>query len=139
MKKLFLFLALIITFGVSAQEKWGNVDKNKVTMKEIAPVWPGCENKGNDCFDQKLQEHIQKNFKYPANAWKNNVQERIVITFVVDKNGLPVIKEVEGKNQELIDEAKRIIMAMPKVKPGMLAGKPTEIQYTVPFNFKTGK
>lgn len=139
MKKLFLLLALIITFGVSAQEKWGNVDKNKVTMKEIAPVWPGCENKGNDCFDQKLQEHIQKNFKYPANAWKNNVQERIVITFVVDKNGLPVIKEVEGKNQELIDEAKRIIMAMPKVKPGMLAGKPTEIQYTVPFNFKTGK
>lgn len=97
MKKLFLLLALIITFGVSAQEKWGNVDKNKVTMKEIAPVWPGCENKGNDCFDQKLQEHIQKNFKYPANAWKNNVQERIVITFVVDKNGLPVIKEVEGK------------------------------------------
>lgn len=139
MKKLFLLLALIITFGVSAQEKWGNVDKNKVTMKEIAPVWPGCENKGNDCFDQKLQEHIQKNFKYPANAWKNNVQERIVITFVVDKNGLPVIKEVEGKNQELIDEAKRIIMAMPKVKPGMLAGKPTEIQYTVPFTFKTGK
>lgn len=139
MKNVLFIIALFVSFGVSAQEKWGDVEKNKVTMKEIAPVWPGCENKGNDCFDQKLQQHIQKNFKYPANAWKNNVQERIVIIFVIDKNGLPVIKEVEGKNQELIDEAKRIIMAIPKVKPGMLAGKPTEIQYTVPFNFKTGK
>ena len=139
MKKVLLLLAFVVSFGLTAQEKWGNVEKNKVTMKEIAPVWPGCENKGNDCFDQKLQQHIQKNFKYPANAWKNNIQERIVVTFVIDKSGLPVIKDVEGKNQELIDEAKRIIMAIPKVKPGMLAGKPTEIQYTVPFTFKTGK
>lgn len=139
MKKVLLLLAFVVSFGLTAQEKWGNVEKNKVTMKEIAPVWPGCENKGNDCFDQKLQQHIQKNFKYPANAWKNNIKERIVVTFVIDKSGLPVIKDVEGKNQELIDEAKRIIMAIPKVKPGMLAGKPTEIQYTVPFTFKTGK
>ena len=139
MKNVLFIIALFVSFGVSAQEKWGDVEKNKVTMKEIAPVWPGCENKGNDCFDQKLQQHVQKNFKYPANAWKNNIQERIVITFVIDKSGKPVIKEVEGKNQELIDEAKRIIMGIPQVKPGMLAGKPTEIQYTVPFNFKTGK
>jgi len=143
MKKIAIVLSVLCSLTLTAQEEWGNVDKNEVTLKEIAPVWPGCESdnttKTDACFDQKLNEHIQKNFRYPPNAWKNNIQERVVITFVINTKGEVEIKKTEGKNQELVDEAKRNILAIPKMKPGMLGGKPRAIEYTVPFNFKTGK
>ncbi len=142
MKIITVVAVLLLSFTGIAQE-WGDVQKNHVTMKEIAPIWPGCE--GNDvskrdaCFDQKLSQHIQKNFKYPANAWKNNVQGRIVVKFMVNTKGEVEILKVEGENEELKDEAKRNILAIPKMKPGMFAGKPKAIEYTVPFTFKTGK
>ncbi len=142
MKIITVVAVLLLSFTGIAQE-WGDVQKNHVTMKEIAPIWPGCE--GNDvskrdaCFDQKLSQHIQKNFKYPANAWKNNVQGRIVVKFMVNTKGEVEILTVEGENEELKDEAKRNILAIPKMKPGMFAGKPKAIEYTVPFTFKTGK
>ncbi|WP_339608991.1 energy transducer TonB [uncultured Planktosalinus sp.] len=143
MKYLFLVLCFTFSFTGIAQETWGNVDKNKISMKEIAPVWPGCESnqaaKTDACFKQKLAQHVQSNFRYPTNAWKNNIQERIVVTFMINTQGEVEIKNVEGKNQELKDEAKRNILAIPKMKPGMLAGKPRAIEYKVPFNFKTGK
>lgn len=143
MRKIAILLVFLVSIPAMAQEKWGDVDKNKVTMKEIAPVWPGCESnsatKTDACFDQKLAQHIQKNFRYPTNAWKNNVQERVVVTFIINTKGEVEIKKVEGVNQELKDEAKRNILAIPKMKPGMLAGKPKAIEYKVPFNFKTGK
>jgi protein TonB len=142
MKNLAFLLIFLISLPALAQE-WGEIDKNKVTTREIAPVWPGCESndvsKTDACFAQKLNEHIQKNFRYPPNAWKNNVQERVVVTFIINTKGEVEIKNVEGKNKELVDEAKRNIMAIPKMKPGMLAGNPRAIEYTVPFNFKTGK
>jgi protein TonB len=143
MKKIIVLLIILVSIPTIAQEAWGDVDKNKVTMREIAPVWPGCESndtsKTDACFDQKLSQHIQKNFRYPANAWKNNIQERIVVHFVINTKGEVEISKVEGNNKELIEEAKRNIMAIPKMKPGMLAGKPRAISYAVPFNFKTGK
>ena len=65
MKKIIYLSLFLLSTTLVAQEKWGDVDKNKVTMKEIAPVWPGCESdsasKTDACFDQKLSEHIQKN------------------------------------------------------------------------------
>jgi len=143
MKKIIVLLIILVSIPTIAQEAWGDVDKNKVTMREIAPVWPGCESndtsKTDACFDQKLSQHIQKNFRYPANAWKNNIQERIVVHFVINTKGEVEISKVEGNNKELIEEAKRNILAIPKMKPGMLAGKPRAISYAVPFNFKTGK
>jgi len=142
MKIITVFAVLLLSFTGISQE-WGDVQKNNVTMKEIAPIWPGCENndvaKRDVCFDQMLSKHIQKNFKYPANAWKDNVQGRIVVKFCINTKGEVDILAVEGENQELKEEAKRNILAIPKMKPGMYAGKPKAIEYTVPFTFKTGK
>ena len=54
------------------------------------------------------------------------------------QEGVDILKVSVG-NKGLQEEAKRIILALPKMKPGMLGGKPRAIKYTVPFNFKTGK
>ena len=143
MKNILIILGLIISTTAFAQEEWGDVNKNTLTMKEIAPVWPGCESsnvaKRDNCFDQKLTQHIIKNFKYPANEYKNNIQGRVVVEFVIDEKGIVAVKNVSGGSNGLQAEAKRNIMAIPKMKPGMLGGKPRAIKYTVPFNFKTGK
>lgn len=143
MNKALIILCLFASTSIFAQKEWGEVNKNTVTMKEIAPVWPGCESNNvaqrDGCFDQKLSQHIVKNFRYPASEYKNNVQGRVVVEFVIDEKGLVDVKSVTGGSDGLQAEAKRNIMAIPKMKPGMLGGKPRAIQYTVPFNFKTGK
>mgnify|MGYP000621829141 CR=1 FL=1 len=143
MKNLIVLLFLITTVGGYAQE-WGTIEKNKITMREVAPVWPGCENdsatKRDNCFNTQLATHIAKNFKYPAEEYKKNIQGRVVVTFIVNTEGLIEIKNITGGNEGLQAEAKRNIMSIPKMaKPGMLAGKPRAIEYTVPITFKTGK
>lgn len=143
MKKLILALFLFTSLTGFSQE-WGSVNKNKLTVKEIGPIWPGCERgnatKRDNCFNQKLTAHISKNFKYPTEAYKRNEQGKVTVEFIINKKGLVEVKKVSGGTKALQEEAKRNIMTIPKMaKPGMMAGKPRAIHFTVPFNFKTGK
>ena len=144
MKKI-LILAIILLSSVTVfSQEWGKVDKNKVTLKEIAPIWPGCEtgdaSERDNCFNQKLSAHISKNFKYPAEAYKKNEQGKVLVEFIVNEKGEVEVKKVTGGTKALQEEAKRNILSIPKMtKPGMMGGKPRAIHYTVPFNFKTGK
>lgn len=143
MKKLLIAICILCSTTIFAQE-WGDVQKNTVTLKEIAPIWPGCE-KGSatdrdNCFNQKLSAHISKNFKYPAEAYKNNEQGKVIVEFVINEKGAVEVTNVSGGSKALQDEAKRNIMAIPKMsKPGMMGGKPRAIKMAVPFTFKTGK
>ena len=143
MRKILFALSLLITTSLFAQEEWGDVEKNKLTMNEIAPIWPGCESsnsvKRDACFNQKLTQHIVSNFKYPATEYKNNVQGKVTVDFIINEQGVVEVKNVSGGNKGLQDEAKRNIMAIPKMKPGMMGGKPRAIKYSVPFTFKPGK
>ena len=143
MKNSLIILCLLFSATIFAQEEWGNVNKNTLTLKEIAPVWKGCEAGSpatrGACFDKKLTQHVIKNFKYPVAEYKNNTQGRVVVDFIINAKGIVEVQGVSGGSKGLQDEAKRNIMAIPKMKPGMLGGKPRAIKYTVPFNFKTGK
>jgi len=145
MKKLLFIASLFITFiSFSQKQEWGSVNRNTLTVKEIAPIWPGCQGKKgagiNACFKQKLAQHIGKNFKYPAAAYKANQQGRVVVEFFVNEQGTIDIKSITGGSKLLQEEAKRNIISIPKMaKPGMMAGKPRAIKYIVPITFKTGK
>ncbi|WP_347373233.1 energy transducer TonB [Aequorivita sp. Q41] len=144
MKNLIFALCILFTSTLFAQKEWGNVNKNKVTLKEISPIWPGCES-GNvaqrdACFNQKLATHIAKNFKYPAEAYKKNEEGKVTIEFVVNEKGIVEIDKVYGATKLLQEEAKRNILSIPKMaKPGMMGGKPRAIKMTVNIPFKTGK
>lgn len=144
MRKYIIASLLILVSNVVLAQEWGTVDKNKVTLKEIAPVWAGCEDQSGaglqKCFTQKLTQHMVKNFKYPADAYKSNTQGRVTVEFIINTEGMVEIKNVSGGAPSLQAEARRNISLIPKmVRPGMYAGKPKAIQYTVPFDFKTGK
>ncbi len=144
MKYVLFLVCILFSTTIFAQQEWGNVSKNQVTLKEIAPIWPGCEAgdaaKRDACFNQKLAAHISKNFKYPAEAYKKNEQGKVIVDFVINEKGLVEVNSVSGGSKELQDEAKRNILAIPPMsKPGMMGGKPRAIKMSVPFTFKTGK
>lgn len=144
MKKLFILSLILLSTTTVFSQEWGSVNKNELTMKEIAPIWPGCESgsvaERDDCFNKKLAAHISKNFKYPADAYKKNEQGKVLVDFIVNEKGIVEVTKTSGGSISLQNEAKRNILSIPKmVKPGMLGGKPKAIKYTVPFTFKTGK
>jgi protein TonB len=143
MKISMVMLCLFISTAMTAQEDWGSLNGNKLTMNQIAPIWPGCEAedsaKRDACFNKMLVKHLGENFKYPANEYKKNIQGEVVVVFIINTKGLIEIKSASGGNKGLQEAAKKNILSMPKMKPGMFAGKPSAVEYTVPLNFKTGK
>lgn len=137
MKNLFIILFLLIG-GTTFAQSGVKTEGNTLTVREIPPVWPGCENTETSkkaCFKQKLVEHLKKNYKYPKDAEGNIIRGKAVITFHVNAEGKVEILEAEGSKKELREEAKRIIQAIPVMTPGHRGGKPVAIQYKVPFTF----
>lgn len=139
MKNLLIIACILFSTTIFAQQEWGNVNKNTVTLKEIAPIWPGCESgdasKRDACFNQKLSAHISKNFKFPVGYVKKE-KIRVIVDFIINEKGIVEVNSVSGGTKELQDEAKRNILAIPQMaKPGMMGGKPRAIKMTVPFSF----
>ena len=84
-----------------------------------------------------LMQYLQKNIKYPAVCRENNIQGRVLIQFIVNRDGSIVEPEVvKSVNPYLDKEALRVISGMPKWSPGEQRGKPVRVKYTVPVNFK---
>ena len=85
----------------------------------------------------KLFEFLSMNVKYPAEAEKNNVQGRVIVTFVVEKDGnVANAKVVRSVHPSLDSEALRVINSMPKWTPGMQNGETVRVKYTVPVTFR---
>lgn len=84
-----------------------------------------------------LLDYLRKNIKYPAICRENNIQGRVLVTFIVNKDGAIVEPEVvKSVNPSLDKEALRVISTMPNWKPGSQRGKPVRVKYTVPVNFR---
>ncbi|MCQ2058342.1 MAG: energy transducer TonB [Bacteroidaceae bacterium] len=84
-----------------------------------------------------LMEYLKKNIKYPQICRENNIQGRVLIKFVVNKDGSIVDPEViKSVNPYLDKEALRVISGMPAWKPGKQRGQAVRVNYTVPVSFK---
>lgn len=96
---------------------------------EDMPEFPGGQ--------AALLDYLRKNIKYPRICQENNIQGRVLVTFIVNKDGAIVDPEVvKSVNPSLDKEALRVISTMPKWKPGSQRGKPVRVKYTVPVNFR---
>ena len=97
--------------------------------KVVMPEYPGGP--------AECMKFLSKNIRYPKTAWKNKVQGRVVVQFVVDKDGsIDDIKIVKSVSWELNDEAKRVVKRMPKFKPGTVGGEPIRMRFTMPIMFR---
>lgn len=138
MKKCFIIFAFALFSSFSFAQEGVKVNKNSINIKEIAPVWPGCETSeetSKNCFNSQLNAHIKKNFKYPKDANGDLVRGRTVISFIVDETGKVKNIEATGDHKALNEEAMRIVRLFPEMKPGKRGGKAIPISYKMPFNF----
>ncbi|MBP6064836.1 energy transducer TonB [Bacteroides sp.] len=84
-----------------------------------------------------LMQFLSKNIKYPTIAQENGTQGRVIVQFVVNRDGSIVDPRVVKSVDPYLDkEALRVIGTMPKWKPGMQRGKPVRVKYTVPVMFR---
>jgi protein TonB len=80
---------------------------------------------------------LQKNLRYPAVARENNVQGRVILNFVVEKDGtLSNIKIARGLGSGLDEESIRVLKLAKPWKPGIQNGHPVRVAYSIPFNFQ---
>jgi protein TonB len=109
-----------------------------VNLEEI-PVFPGCEKlskeKQRECFLEKIQQHIRKNFKYPDGAMDAGIQGKVFVNFIIDKDGVVSISNLRGPDKSLENEAGRIISKLPKMTPGKQSGKPVRMAMSIPITF----
>lgn len=109
---------------------FGNEDVAEKTFDvvEQMPEFPGGAS--------ALLDYLSKNVSYPKQAFDAGIEGRVIVTFVVDKDGTVrnanVLKSVDPA---LDNEAVRVINAMPKWMPGRQKGEPVAVKYTVPISF----
>lgn len=141
MKKILLFLSLmflstiIVSAQVEADANITNIDNNDEQIYEkpdkIAQ-FPG----GMDAY----VTWMSANFHYPEKAIRNNVEGRVVLSFVVNKQGrIKDIKVLHSLSPECDKEAIRMVKAMPRWFAAEHQGRKVNCRYTMPVVFKLNK
>ena len=117
--------------------KDSNVSFN--TVGEV-PVFPGCEElseaKKRVCFQEQMNKHISRNFRYPEFAQKNGIQGRVFVQFMIGIDGNVTAIRTRGPDNNLEKEAKRIISLLPKIKPGKSNGIRVMVPFSMPITFR---
>lgn len=106
---------------------------------EKVPIFPGCKGTNQElkaCFQEKVQEHVIKNFKFPEQAQEMGIGGKVFVLFAIDKNGYITDIKSRGPDKILEKEAERIISILPNMIPGKQRGKPVKVPYSIPIYFK---
>lgn len=135
MKKVFIML-LAMAAGLCAvaqsdevKESDTNLEDKIYSIVEHDPEFPGGM--------EGLYQWLATNVKYPEHAKENGIQGRVVVKFVIEKDGsVSDVRIMRSPNDELSEEAIRVVKAMPKWKAGRQNGKKVRVQYMLPINFK---
>ncbi|HZX57410.1 MAG TPA: energy transducer TonB [Mucilaginibacter sp.] len=81
-------------------------------------------------------QYLMTNIHYPEYEKKNNIQGKVFLTFVIEKDGtLNDIRVLRGVSRAIDAEAIRVLKNAPKWNPGMQSGRPVRVQYNVPLSF----
>ena len=115
---------------VIAQPEPPKEEETKVfDVVEVMPSFPGGQG--------ALFEWLSKNIKYPVVAEENGVQGRVIVTFVVERNGsITDVQVVKSVDPSLDKEAVRVVKAMPHWIPGKQNGSAVRVKFTVPVTFR---
>lgn len=110
----------------------GEEASDEVPVFQVVEEMPEFPGGMGECL-----KFLGKNIKYPVEAQKAGVQGKVIVQFVVEKDGnIANPKVVRSIDPDLDGEAIRVISIMPKWKPGMQKGQPVRVKYTVPVTFR---
>lgn len=119
----------------AAEEAARKADEEKARKEEVfksveqMPTFPG----GDAALMKFLSSHIQ----YPTMAQENGIQGKVIVQFVVGKDGkVGEVKVARSVDKELDKEAVRVCKSLPKFVPGRQNGQAVSVWYTLPVTFK---
>ncbi len=99
------------------------------TICEVQPKFPGGE--------QAMMEHLKNNLRYPAECADKSIEGRVILSFVVEKDGsVSNIEEMRSPDPLFTEEAKRVVSIMPKWEPGTQRGHKVRVKYVLPVTFR---
>ena len=115
---------------VIAQPEPPKEEETKVfDVVEQMPSFPGGPS--------ALFEYLSKNIKYPVVAEENGIQGRVIVSFVVERDGsITDVRVVKSVDPSLDKEAQRVVKSMPRWIPGKQNGSAVRVKYTVPVTFR---
>ena len=121
--------ACMMTLGAQAQVKnQPNISQEVYDVVEEMPVFPGGI--------QGMIKFLSENISYPKEAQKKKISGRVLVSFVVEKNGS--VSEVQTERSlypSLDEEAVRVVKSMPNWTPGKQGGQVVRVKYTLPITF----
>jgi len=131
------FLRLLLVFSLSAVMFLFNSNKAQaqsgddeiLIAAEEMPTFPGG--------DKALHTALYKNLVYPEDAYNNNVEGKVLIRFVISKDGAVInVTVLRSADASLDRAALEAVKKLPKFIPGKQGGKPVNVWYTLPIVFK---
>jgi protein TonB len=117
----------------NSDQKVTEADPNQIfAAVEKEPEYPGGI--------AKFYSDLQKVMVYPAVDRENNVQGKVMLTFVVEKDGsLTDVKALRSPSETLTDAATKALLSLKRWKPGIQNARPVRVQFTVPISFNLGE
>ena len=115
---------------ITAPETPKHVEETKIfTVVEQMPLFPGG--------DAALMAYLRDNIHYPTVAAENGVQGRVVVGFVVERDGsITDVNVLRSVDPSLDREAMRVVKGMPRWTPGKQNGSAVRVKYQVPVTFR---
>src|SRR5574344_749644 len=114
---------------IVVQEKAPEEPEKSFEVVEQMPTKPGGQS--------ALFEYLSKHIRYPVIAEENGIQGRVIVTFVVEKDGsITDVRGVKSVDPSLDKEAKRVVSSMPNWIPGKQNGSAVRVKFTVPVTFR---
>ena len=122
---------------VDVEEIEEDIDVPFAVIEDV-PIFPGCEGASDKraCFNEMMQKHIRKNFRYPEIAQEMGVQGRVNVMFTIQKDGSIGNIRYRGPDKNLEKEALRIIEKLPRMTPGKQRGRAVRVPFSIPITFK---
>ena len=124
---------------IEVEDDFEDVDVPFAVIEDV-PIFPGCEKVAKSqrraCFQEKINKHIRKNFRYPEIAQEMGIQGRVYVQFVIAKDGSITSIRMRGPDKNLEKEANRIISRLPKMTPGKQRGRAVRVPFSIPITFR---
>lgn len=128
-------LAGLMMMGLSSPAMAQAQDVDSITNIESKKVFGDPEMQPT--FKGDINLWLAQNMRYPKEAVKNNIEGKVIVSFVIEKDGsVSNIKALKSPHSSLTEEVVRLVKAMPNWNPGTMSGKPVRVKYTLPLSFK---
>ncbi|MBP3839081.1 MAG: energy transducer TonB [Prevotella sp.] len=127
---LLMLLLGCLTFSFQEASAQTQEEEPVFEISEIMPFFKGG--------DPAMKAYLSSKTEYPEIAKKKKIEGRVIVKFIVEKDGsLTDVHVVKSVDPSLDEEAVRVVRSMPKWTPGKrLNGKPVRVQYLLPVTFK---